>query len=408
MAYDILDYPIDYSSANGDLVYVVHDSSYTQPNFKYVADIYLVDVGFICTLKVFPDSNGNGVFNIGNIARNYVSTNTDVNNFQSGVNKIWMALLSGHRTSIEVRFGHEYGIPVTTTTNIESIGQTFYNHYNGRLPGGQYTILNNYTNNWLTNRPQKSIVDYNQPVIITFWGIIDSHCSGTNPQLQFRFFYKNGTATTITYTPINGSFPNSSSPKVYNVSLAQLIADGVSITNPQDIIYYEVTSSVTTYAGTCETSFSLRKQFTVNCDGKYTPTTLMWLNKLGGYDSYIFSKASRKSYTTEKKSFNQRNYNIVEGNYSLYNGRFVNDNAITYNSSFKEKWNLNTDIIDESTYSWLAELITSPQVFYYDNGYYYPIQITDTNYEFKKWINDRAFNLNLNIEFGDTFNTQYR
>jgi capsule polysaccharide modification protein KpsS len=134
----------------------------------------------------------------------------------------------------------------------------------------------------------------------------------------------------------------------------------------------------------------------------------MWLNKLGGYDSYIFSKASRKSYTTEKKSFNQRNYNIVEGNYSLYNGRFVNDNAITYNSSFKEKWNLNTDIIDESTYSWLAELITSPQVFYYDNGYYYPIQITDTNYEFKKWINDRAFNLNLNIEFGDTFNTQYR
>jgi hypothetical protein len=69
---------------------------------------------------------------------------------------------------------------------------------------------------------------------------------------------------------------------------------------------------------------------------------------------------------------------------------------------------LNSDLLPDAEYIWLEELILSPLAYIQIDDYFYPIKITDNNYEPKKHVNDDLTNLTLNIEFGDRFNTQYR
>mgnify|MGYP003328950637 CR=1 FL=1 len=158
-------------------------------------------------------------------------------------------------------------------------------------------------------------------------------------------------------------------------------------------------------------------EYILTCEPKYNPYTLIWLNKLGGYDSFDFTKVNKRSFEFEKKSYNQLPYTILTDNYThpyangqmtYFNNRSLNENKIVYNSTYSEKLTLNTDIIDEATYKWLFELVISPKIFLYENGMLIPIYIKDTNYELKTRVNDKVFNLTLNLEYSDNINTQYR
>ncbi|HVX51246.1 MAG TPA: hypothetical protein VHB48_13855, partial [Chitinophagaceae bacterium] len=88
--------------------------------------------------------------------------------------------------------------------------------------------------------------------------------------------------------------------------------------------------------------------------------------------------------------------------------KVYNETRSTYASQYTEKMTLNTDIITDEEYIWMADLVLSPLVYMETGGYFIPIAITATSYEYKKRINDKLTNLQIDIEFGDHFNTQYR
>ena len=85
-----------------------------------------------------------------------------------------------------------------------------------------------------------------------------------------------------------------------------------------------------------------------------------------------------------------------------------NESRSVYSSQFKEKMSLNTDLLTDTEYLWLEQLVLSPMVYLEENGYFFPVVITENNYEPKKVINDDLTNLNISIEFGEQNNTQYR
>jgi hypothetical protein len=428
MAYSVVDIPTDYSSAHGDIICTVYDDDYFEVNYRYVADVYIGD-SFITRLKSVPDPvSGLGIFNFGMIYRNYVNSNLYGIDVSSA--DVILTGLYYYKLEMHIEWGYEYGTSSEFfDVGIEtSRGISITNHYNSRLLGNQRTLLPYYENNTLSNRPTETSmynalqypgVGFNPKLLIGMWynydGDYELHVKWT------AYNYSNTLTGGLERNAgaINGLqfYQLNISPEVvryYSASLITSLTKYLKI----EIIKYNVNNELST----------VLKKYIVNlkCENRYTPITLVWLNKLGTYDSYTFPKVSKKSYNVTKKNYNQLEYYIdgSDGKAKYFNEDIGNDNKPTYNVNFKESRIINSDLIDEKTYRWLNELLVSPLVYMqsdelpdrediYDTNdpasrYLIPINITDSTFNFKTKAVERQFNLTLKIEFGDTLNAQYR
>lgn len=390
MAIVINNTPQDYSSAHGDLVYTVYESTKgTDPstyiNYKYVCDVYIGGV-MIVRLKALPNPiNKRGIFNIGMIVRNYVNAL-----FNPTLNVVKAQELTSYYASVQCKFGEEYGVTPVLTTNmtVDSV-RNFYNHYNGRLVGG-YTILPGYLDTFASNRSTATNVQLNGGQ-----AFIPYFPTTTNAiTLNIKSYDSSGTqiaSNNITITPSGANY-------LQQLNLApSAINAAVSGAIPANTNYYTATIGAKTL------------RFNIYCEPRYNPYTLHFLNQLGGYDSFEFPKSSKKSIDITKKNFIQLGYIInSDGSMSYYNGTVLNDNKIVYYGDSVESKILNTDYITEGTYTWLGELLRSPQVYLEQSGYFIPVMITDNKFEYKTRAVDRLFNMTLNIQFGDDQNVQYR
>ncbi len=74
MAITVNSIPEQYASLHDDLWFVATSTNVASSNFKYVFDIY-VDAVLVARIKQFPDVISNkGIFNAGNIMRNYAQS----------------------------------------------------------------------------------------------------------------------------------------------------------------------------------------------------------------------------------------------------------------------------------------------------------------------------------------------
>jgi hypothetical protein len=62
----------------------------------------------------------------------------------------------------------------------------------------------------------------------------------------------------------------------------------------------------------------------------------------------------------------------------------------------------------DAEYEWLDELIDSPQVFFELDGYYYPVNIKNNNYEYSKYVNNRLRVFEVDIDLNQTRYSQLR
>ncbi len=181
------------------------------------------------------------------------------------------------------------------------------------------------------------------------------------------------------------------SPAKINATFAGLITDYIK--------YYTVKiGSTSTY------------QFNLVCEPKYTRYTLHFLNKFGGFESFDFRKVSRKGLNIEKSDFGKLPYTVdSNGAISYVNSNNVyNETRSTYASLFSERLTLNTDILTDQEYTWLADLVLSPLVYIELEGYLVGATIRSNNYDFRKVVNDRLTNLTIDLEFGDQYSAQFR
>jgi hypothetical protein len=151
-------------------------------------------------------------------------------------------------------------------------------------------------------------------------------------------------------------------------------------------------------------------RFDIVCEARFDVYRVHFLNKQGGFETRNFSKVSRPSIKIEKTSFGKLPYTIDgSGNVLYHNSNNVyNESKSVYASQFEELLSLNTDILNDDEYTWLGELMVSPLVYLERDSYFLPMNITATNYEFRKQVNDKLTNLTIDIVFGDQFNAQYR
>jgi hypothetical protein len=406
MAYTIKYNPDDrYISAHEDVMFVVLEdtkpfTSTTYPNYKYVCDIYIKDASNVETLatrlKSYPQPGTKyGVFNIGNVVRNYINTT-----FAPNPGAIMCQKMGADYFYVQVicRFGEEYNNVVYPNLVIDS-QRAYFNHYNERQYGTN-TILTNYKDKLLTNRPYATPISRNATnCFIPFFPSDD-----TSYNVQFRCYNKDLgfiTSSSFNFTPTSGSIDELQQLNVAPGAVNSIIPGTIT-----DIIdYYTVTLDTTNIPDDSVYRFDLV------CERKYQIKTLHFLNKLGGFESKEFIKVSRKTNEITRTGYGKPPYIInSNGSVSWFDSttKVYQEQKTNFASEWSDKMQLNSDLLTDAEYVWLGELLKSTMVYIEIGGYFFPVTITDTNYEERKIINDKLTNLTVNIEFGETFNAQFR
>jgi hypothetical protein len=388
MSLTILAGPAQYSSVHDDLVYTVSEPTHTAdpvtyPNYKFIGDVYIGGV-LIARIKKIPDPLTQiGIFNVGQIVRNYLTTLFN----PTGSVLVAQTLGDGQfSVTVTMKFGEEYN-GTSFTALVSDSPRTFFNNYNGRLVGVT-SSLSAFTNKLATNRPATV-----------------SNVFQTSNYSFISYFPTSTSPVSYTITPIGAGvgFSGTIIPtNAYELEIINVAPGALNVISPGCIISgttgYTVTIGSQTYT------------FNVICEAVYTPYTLHFLNQYGGFESKIFTKVSRKTYAIEKKDFGKLRYTVDGAGAVTYKNanNVYNEGRSVYSSQFTEKLLLNSDFLTDGEYSWLAELILSPMVYVEDGGYFFPCVISESNYEFKKAVNDDLTNLSLSIEYGQQLSAQYR
>jgi len=170
------------------------------------------------------------------------------------------------------------------------------------------------------------------------------------------------------------------------------------ITNPGGDV---IPSNTSYYTVTWQTSGGTQASntYTVNINSmcyKYDRYVLYFLNRLGNYDSFTFNLLNRK--TSEKKTSEYKKNPFVNVSNDLVYVLDSSDTS-TYSTTITNKITLNSDWITDAQAIWLKELFMSPSVLLDDGSDVYAVKVTDTSYESKQKVNDRVFNITINLEY---------
>jgi hypothetical protein len=376
MAITNLGYPSGSPSVQ-DTLWHIFDSNISSPDLKYVVDLYVGGAQQV-RVKIYPEPvTGIGYFDAGPIIRNtmtyqWLTPNTNVLMCEPNV--------SGQiAQTYQYRIGEEYS--GVTYLNLASGNVTAYNFV---APTFERKVadLSVYNGKALSNRPNEINASLGDNIYIgakDVSGLVVSTYNFSNVKIADTTYSLGGTK-----------------------AFAQLNIGSPALNNPTAVI----TSSVKYYTITIGTS---TYRVNLECNPKYTSYNLHFMNHLGMFDSAKFDLASRLSMEVQRKIFEKRDYTLGASSVSYFdaNKKYV-DNKVNFLNKKDHNYKLTMNAPTDSQFEWLAELIDSPQVFFELDGYFYPVLIKNTNFEYSKYVNNRLRVFEVDIDINQTRFSQLR
>ena len=385
MAITVRQQPANLFPAYNDAVYIVTSSNVAQPNFKFVADIYVNSVKVDRMLIPPHPTELSGKVNVSPLLESRVSVDINLSD-----NRI----LPNNNSNVlyEVKFGEAYGSSGTIVyPNLTTISGKYL--WNAVL---DYPTFCNYSSgdyigNFLTENPYvKSGMDL--MVDDNAWLYWNNYNLDTS---YVKVMTYNSVGTLIGTFKIDNKYTSSRFLRIptgcYNILD---IPDSQFILGLQPILtgaesYYTVqtfTSSNVSISGIA------RYNIVDNCS-RYEKRRLQFLNELGGYDTFNFTLVSKETMDIERSMF-KKDLGSYGSSYSFVNS--PNDRAYSqYHTRIKDKISIQSDWVTQDQLAWLEQLVTSPDVRLDDGTYLIPINITNTSFEKKKVVNEKLFNLQL-------------
>lgn len=187
----------------------------------------------------------------------------------------------------------------------------------------------------------------------------------------------------------------------WRITPSSLVADyGFSSGDVEDAVYIQCYSSIPTgYVNTKAYMFKIDRCANPKWGSAYE---LMWLNRQGGWDTWIFNGKFKRSVQTDKKFLKNDVTRRISGT-TIVNDAYARRKK-QYNTSVVEQYSVNSDIISQMEYEGLEDLITSPNVLWNDSGVWRAVNVINTDYEGKTNRVDRIISLGLTFEI-DMSNT---
>jgi hypothetical protein len=383
MAIPSLINPSGKPSVQDNLWHIATSDNSGQTDFKYVFDVFKGGEQLI-RAKVFPTpDNGKGYFDAGPIVRNEMDYSwfTPNNSFVS-----YQPNLSGEiGQGYTIRVGEDFsGI---TTLNLASGNTTAYNF----VPPVFKRRMFDFTakdNRSLTDRFLNMGTNLGEDLYLPI------HSSGSVSVIVCRYI---GSSVTCSgddiYLSLSGNYIQLNiGPEGINQLMA---SNGKSL---------RINTSTTKYVVTIDLGGGSKFDVTVNieCDGKFTPIPLHFMNAYGMYETARFQLVNRLSKDIERKTFEKRDYEFGSSSVDYYNTygsnkRYI-ESKINYGSKINWNYKLTMYPPTDSDYQWLAQLIDSPIIYAEIDSEYYPVTIKETNYEYSKHDFNGLRPLELNIE----------
>ena len=377
MAISNLGYPSGSPSVQDSLWHVFNSTASGQTDFKYVMDIYTGGNQQV-RVKLYPEpSSGKGYFDAGPIVRNtmtydWLTPSTNVLMCEPNAN-------GQIAQSYTYQIGEDYS--GVTTLNMASGTVSAYN-WTAPLFKRKVSDISTYNGKAFTNRPNQLEASLTDNIYIAskdVSGITVSTYDGTNTLIATTAF----------------SF-GSSKP------FGQLNIGPNALNNPTTIIngstkYYTVTIGSSIF------------RVDIMCNPKYTSYNLHFMNHLGMFDTAKFAMASRLTMEVMRKSFEKRDYTLGASSVNYYdsNNKYVSS-KINYLNKKDHSYKLTMDAPTDAEFDWLNELIDSPQIYFEFEGYFYPVSLKVTNYEYSKYVNNRLRVFEVEIDLNQTRYSQLR
>jgi hypothetical protein len=189
------------------------------------------------------------------------------------------------------------------------------------------------------------------------------------------------TSVLITYSDASTQTFSLPSSKVVRIPV------GSQLTIPGAATYFDVVLK----AGGTSKSETYRFNIKDECS-KYETTDIFFMNRLGGFESFRFNMVRRDNFEVTRKQFQQNPYTLG----ASYGYQTSARTRTNYHTETSQKIKLFSNWINDTESVWLKDLIESPVVYMYD-GTLYAVNIDNANYEQKKTVQDRMFNLELDI-----------
>ena len=383
MAISSLINPSGKPSVQDNLWHIATSDNSGQVDFKYVFDVYNGNTQLI-RAKVFPSpDNGKGYFDAGPIVRNEI-------NYQ------WFnpngSFLS-YSPNNDGEFGIEYNVRVgedfsgLTTLNLASGAVSGYNFVPPVFKRRMFDLsakdnkgLTDRFLNMYTSFPDDDLyfpIHTSEDLVVTICRYIGS-----------SVLCEDAIDVTITgnYHQLN----------ISPIGINQLMA-----ANGKGL---RINTSTTKYVITFDLGGGSKFDVTINieCNGKFTPIPLHFMNAYGLYETARFQLVNRLSKEIERKTFEKRDYNFGSSSVDYFtthgsNKKYI-ESKINYGSKINWNYKLTMYPPTDSDYQWLAQLIDSPIIYAEIDSEYYPVTIKETNYEYSKHDFNGLRPLELNIE----------
>lgn len=382
MAITIISQPQIYTPVYNGLKFEVSSDNTGEPNFQYVFDI-IYDGAFQTRHRVQANpATGNGKFNAMRIIESVI-THDDFADLDSS----FINALNGYK-KLSVEFKEEYDIAgvLTLSATLETSDDIYA--YNGSYPYLDFTTFD-YTDCDLTDVTSQFLTGatHAQKIKLDERAWLYSRCSvpARYARKQVKTYSVAGVLLN-TYNLSNSFNNNALEADQFiraSVGPAQLDAEGVSFTN---VSYYTVQAQ--NGGGTV---YSKLMTYTIdsNCS-KYASIRLHFLNTCGGFDSFTFTGQNERKLEIKKVD-----YKTGEPFTTSASDRLIS----TSNTSLKQKITLNSDWLSEEEMIWLEQLVTSPIIFQELNDNLIPVNCTDLKVDQKQKVNDKLFNLKLNLSY---------
>jgi len=448
MSLEVRYIPQNYRTVYNPVEVVVYETSATVRAYDGFA--YLLDLKdgatLVGRLKVPPTTGGFGRFDLSGIMESYLSSDIGALN-TSNIEGMSNNPNSWKSFTIELGYIHYNGGSPTVSIprsfllpgEEETVTSTTLIVFNGSLANYRRDIENFYDwqatdyyklytdgtsagvydRKWLTHQPNYSANHKsNVSTQITDEGytyFLYDHA--THPVDRYRVDEYNAAGTIISNAVIQ---------KPAGVTDAHCKVAGYPSTI-NDIAAAELISGSQPIISTSATSYSLvlmngavnqseRIYFNIDSVCRYETRRIEFLNSLGGFDYFNFTKVSRHSEEIERKFFKTTPDDLSATGSIDYS--IANREKVQYYTKSMPKMKLNSDWIGYETFNWLLELIESPEIYLIDSftndktgavsSRRIPVKNIVENWEEKRQDTDQLFNLEINLEFGmDNFRQRF-
>lgn len=138
-----------------------------------------------------------------------------------------------------------------------------------------------------------------------------------------------------------------------------------------------------------------------DCTTNYTAYEIHWLNRWGGYDSFVFDGASKVT-TNANKTFAKYQPNRVNSSgvlvYNLYE-----QNKKPFHIGLNETHLINSRLLDDFEMDGLQDLFSSPEVYLRTSEGFVSVTVNGTTFENYKSENGKVYSvqLEINIDHSD-------